>query len=218
MKPEFWVKRWQANQIGFHQNQINPYLLQYWPQMALPADSEVFVPLAGKSLDMWWLRDQGHRVLGVELSPIAVSDFFGAADVVPQRTQSGPFEQCASDGVTLLCGDFFALDRARMASISAVFDRASLVAMPADMRPDYAAHLTAILPDKCPILLVTMEYPEDQMQGPPFPVSEDEVRRLFAPHYRIQRLLQQDVLEQEAHFRARGLTSLVEKVFLLAPG
>jgi len=217
MKAEFWVKRWQANQIGFHQNQVNPYLLQYWPQMALSADSEVFVPLAGKSLDMWWLREQGHRVLGVELSPIAVSDFFSAADVVPERTQNGPFEQCASDGVTLLCGDFFALDRALMAGISAVFDRASLVAMPADMRPDYAAHLMAILPDKCPILLVTMEYPEDQMQGPPFPVSEDEVRRLFAPHYRIQRLLQQDVLEQEAHFRERGLTSLVEKVFLLTP-
>ena len=217
MKAEFWVQRWQANQIGFHQDQINPYLIEYWPQLALPTDSEVFVPLAGKSLDMWWLRDQGHRVLGVELSPIAVADFFSQADVTPEQSQDGPFQQCASDGLKLLCGDFFALDSARMAGVSAVFDRASLVAMPPQMRPDYAAHLMAILPVGCPMLLVTMEYPEGQMQGPPFPVAEDEVRQLFSGHYHIERLAQQDVLDEEPHFRKRGLTSLIEKVFLLTP-
>jgi len=217
MKAEFWVQRWQANQIGFHQDQINPYLIEYWPQLALPTDSEVFVPLAGKSLDMWWLRDQGHRVLGVELSPIAVADFFSQADVTPEQSQDGPFQQCASDGLKLLCGDFFALDSARMAGVAAVFDRASLIAMPPQMRPDYAAHLMTILPDGCPMLLVTMEYPEGQMQGPPFPVAEDEVRQLFSGHYHIERLAQQDVLDEEPHFRKRGLTSLIEKVFLLTP-
>lgn len=215
MKPEFWVQRWQANQIGFHQDQINPYLVKFWPRLALSANSEVFVPLSGKSLDMWWLRDQGHRVLGVELSPIAVSDFFAAADVTPEKTQSGPFEQCAVDDVTLLCGDFFSLERTRMAGISAVFDRASLVAMPAEMRPDYAAHLTSILPHNCPILLVTMEYPLGEMQGPPFTVPEEEVRQLFGQHYRIARLAQSDILDEAPRFRERGLSALEEKVFLL---
>ena len=215
MKAEFWIERWQANQIGFHQHQINPYLAQYWPRLALPTGSEVFVPLAGKSLDMWWLREQGHQVLGVELSPIAVADFFSNAKVVPEQTRSGPFEQCSGNGVTLLCGDFFALERSRLAGVSAVFDRASLIAMPPAMRPDYAAHLMATLPDGCPILLVTMEYPETQMQGPPFPVTENELRQLFDQHYRIERLSQLDILDEAAHFRDRGLSALVEKVFLL---
>lgn len=217
MKPEFWVQRWQANQIGFHQHQINPYLVHYWSRLSLPAGSEVFVPLAGKSLDMCWLRDQGHRVLGVELSPIAVNDFFKNAELAPQRERSGPFERCTGGDIELLCGDFFALDAARMAGVAAVFDRASLIAMPPQMRPDYAAHLIAILPDACPILLVTMEYPEGQMQGPPFPVGEDEVRQLFSDRFHIERLAQQDVLDEAPRFRERGLTSLVEKVFLLTP-
>ena len=216
METEFWQQRWQANEIGFHQAEINPYLPQYWPQLELPTAGEVFVPLAGKSLDMWWLRDQGHRVLGVELSPVAVTDFFRTAGVTPQNTHSDPFDQYSGAGVSLLCGDFFALDRARLASVSAVFDRASLVAMPPAMRRRYAAHLIEILPATCSILLVTMEYPESEMQGPPFPVTESEVRQLFGSRFTIDRWAQHDILDQTPQFRARGLTSLKEKVFLLA--
>ena len=217
MQTDFWIQRWQANQIGFHQDQINPYLPACWPQMAVAAGARVFVPLSGKSLDMWWLRDQGHPVIGIELSPIAVSDFFSAAGVEPERSRSGNFDQCNSDGLTLLCGDFFALKRDQLADIAAVYDRAALIAMPPSMRPAYAGQMINILPANCPILLITMEYPAEQMQGPPFPVGEDEVRALFSAHYHIDRLAQTDILDQMPRFRQRGITELTEKVFMLRP-
>ena len=216
MEADFWVQRWQDNQIGFHQGQVNPWLIEYWPGLEIPADGRVLVPLAGKSLDMWWLRQQGHAVLGVELSPIAVAGFFDEAGIVPEHGRDGAFEYCSGDGVRLLCGDFFALGRDDLEGVAAVYDRASLVALPPAMRPGYVAHLLRILPPGCPILLITMEYPSEQMQGPPFAVAENEVRRLFDDHFVVEKLEEADILEQMPRFQQRGLTALTEKVFTLS--
>ena len=216
MQPEFWQQRWKANQIGFHQDQINPWLVEFWPQLEIPEHARVLVPLAGKSLDMWWLSEQGHTVLGVELSPVAVGDFFEATGVTPERSNDGPFQRCEANGVSLLCGDFFALTTEHLKGVAAVYDRASLVAFPPPMRPDYAAHLQQILPPSCPVLLITMEYPAEQMQGPPFPVDEDEVQQLFGERFSIDKLAEAGILGDMPQFRDRGLTSLTEKIFKLS--
>jgi thiopurine S-methyltransferase len=217
MDEEFWKERWQADQIGFHQGQINPYLVAYWSRLDAAPDSRVFVPLSGKSLDLRWLQSQGHRVMGVEVSPIAVADFFKEAGVEPERHQDGEFQRCSHGNIDLWCGNFFNLSHQQLADVGAVFDRASLIAMPPAMRPDYARHLAAILPSSTPILLVTMEYPDGQMQGPPFSVSDTEVGQLFDEHYHIDKLHEEDILAQSPRFQAKGLTTLVEKAFALRP-
>ena len=77
MEPEFWQQRWHEGRIGFHQDRVDAAAASNTGhRSALPQGSRVFVPLAGKSLDMPWLAAQGHRVLGVELSRIAVEQFF----------------------------------------------------------------------------------------------------------------------------------------------
>jgi len=110
MEIEFWHQRWMKNQIGFHQQEINSHLQEFWQQLNLPDEAPVFVPLCGKSRDMLWLRARGHPVLGVEISPIAVRDFFAENDLTPDVIRDGAFERWESDGLTILCGDFFDLD------------------------------------------------------------------------------------------------------------
>jgi thiopurine S-methyltransferase len=217
MKAEFWLERWQRNEIGFHQGEINAHLQEFWDRLQLPAGSEVFVPLCGKSRDMLWLRAQGHRVLGVELSPLAVEDFFLENELKPQVRSHGAFDSWSCDGVTLLCGDFFELETADLKGVAAAYDRASLVALPPEMRERYAQHLHRILPTRVPMLLVTMDYPQAEMSGPPFSVSAAEVQRLYADHYDIARLYTHDVLAENVRFRERGLTHLDEVVFHLQP-
>jgi thiopurine S-methyltransferase len=217
MNPDFWHERWQKNEIGFHQPEINAHLQDFWAQLAVPAGGQVFVPLCGKSRDLLWLRAQGHRVLGVELSPIAVRDFFSENALTPQVTRHGVFERYNADGLTVLCGDFFALTPEIMQDVAGVYDRASLIALPPALRPRYAAHLAAILPAPAKVLLVTMEYPQAQMNGPPFSVSEEEVRRLYEPRYRVMRLFAKNILDENPRFRERGLSTLSEQVYLLAP-
>jgi thiopurine S-methyltransferase len=217
MKAGFWLERWQRNEIGFHQGEINAHLQEFWGRLQLPAGSEVFVPLCGKSRDMLWLRAQGHRVLGVELSPLAVEDFFLENDLKPQVRSYGAFDSWSCDGVTLLCGDFFELEAIDLKGVAGVYDRASLVALPTEMRARYAGHLQQILPAATPMLLVTMDYLQAEMDGPPFAVTGQEVRGFYAGRHAVERLYALDILPETPRFRAAGVTRLEEVVYALRP-
>jgi thiopurine S-methyltransferase len=215
MKKEFWLERWERGEIGFHQDEINPYLRQFWKELPASGRGEVFVPLCGKSQDMVWLRQQGDTVLGVELSSIAVQDFFKENKKSPTHTKSGKFETCEADGIRILCGDFFDLSKQDLANVSAVYDRASLVALPPDMRESYARHLVEILPPATQILLVTFDYPQAEMQGPPFAVSVSEVEALYGKYAEIRLLAQKDTLPENPRFVQRGVSRMEESIFLL---
>jgi thiopurine S-methyltransferase len=215
MKKEFWLERWERSEIGFHQGEINPYLLRYWKELQPARVGEVFVPLCGKSLDMVWLRRQGCKVLGVELSPIAVEDFFKENGQSPTHASTGKFECCEADGIRILCGDFFDLTKGDMAQVGAVYDRASLIALPPEMRERYARHLVDILPSGTQILLVTVDYPQAEMQGPPFAVSVSDVEALYGKYAEVRLLAQEDVLAQNPRFQQRGMSRMEENIFLL---
>lgn len=214
MDHEFWHQRWRENQIGFHQETVNPHLLAHWDRLGIAEDATVFVPLCGKSLDMVWLAER-YRVLGVELSPRAVEDFYSEQGLTPERRTEWPFVVYEGEGVTLMCGDFFALEPAHTADIAAIYDRAALIALPPHMRVDYAARLTELAPGGIVMLLVTLEYDPSQMNGPPFPVEPEEVESLYGAGWRIESLQQDDILDSEPRFRARGLTRFSEHLYRL---
>ncbi|MCG6865826.1 MAG: thiopurine S-methyltransferase [Thiogranum sp.] len=215
MDPEFWHQRWRDNRIGFHQGEINPHLVRHWPRLGVEPGGRVLVPLCGKSRDMSWLAES-HPVLGVELSPKAVEDFHRESNLPVTRRNDEPFAVYQSGPVALLCGDFFDLQPAHTQGIAAVYDRAALIALPADMRPAYAAKLGALVTSGTPMLLITLAYEQAQMDGPPFSVEAAEVEALFAADWRIESLQRDDILEEEPRYRERGLSRLAEHVYLLA--
>ncbi len=215
MKNAYWLDRWQRDDIGFHQNEINPYLPQYWQQLYLAPGSRVFVPLCGKSHDLMWLHEQGHEILGVELSPVAARAFFDDNGLIPKITHRGQFECLESNGIQIWCGDIFDLTAEDLTKIQAVYDRAALVALPPTMRQRYVSHLLTILPATLDIFLITLDYPQHEMPGPPFAVSADEIESLYARHAAITCLQQTDVLAQNPRFQERGLSRLQERVYKL---
>ena len=216
MKKDFWLERWEREKIGFHQDEVSPYLCQYWQELNLAHDSVVFVPLCGKSRDMLWLREQGHQVLGVELSAIAVQAFFKENGYTPQHSTRGKFDRCEANGIRILCGDFFDLGRDDLANVSVVYDRAALIALPPEMRERYVRDMVGILPTATQILLITLDYPQPEMQGPPFSVSSGEVEALYREHAEVRLLAQLDVLPKNPRFQQRGLSRLQENIFLLS--
>lgn len=215
MDHAFWHERWQLNLIGFHNETINPHLQTFWSRMNVAKARQVFVPLCGKSLDLLWLRAQAHEVIGVELSPLAVRAFFAENDLEPTASQTAGFTVHEADGLRLYCGDFFALTPDQLGDVGAVWDRASLVALPPEMRVAYAAHLQRLLRPECQILLVAFDYAQCEMQGPPFSVQKHEVEALYGHWCDIEWLGSEDVLTREPHFRQRGLSALDEQVYLL---
>ena len=214
MEPAFWHQRWAAQQIGFHQAQVNPYLRKAWPELGLAAGSQVLVPLCGKSLDLLWLAEQGHRVLGVELSRQAVAAFFEAHQLTPVVEQRGAFEVWRAEAIELWCGDFFALTQSDLHGCVGFYDRAALIALPPPMRQAYFSHLGHVLPAAAQGLLVTLEYDQALIDGPPFSVQEAEVRQGFAG-WQVAELEQHEIAQDSPRFVAAGVRTLLERVYRL---
>jgi thiopurine S-methyltransferase len=208
MDTAFWEQRWREGRIGFHQQCVTPLLEQHWPSIGLEQRQCVFVPLAGKSLDMAWLAARGYRVLGVELSRIAVEQFFAENGLDPVITQSQNGVHFTAGGIELICGDAFALDAQLLADCGGVYDRAALIALPPQMRKRYAEEIYGRLPTGCRGLLITLEYPEHEKAGPPFSVAHDEIHALYSPQWSVETLMRQDILASQPGFVAEGVTAL----------
>ncbi len=215
MDAAFWHERWNRGQTAFDQSKPNRLLRSHWPDLDCRPDAPVLVPLCGKSVDMAWLADQGHPIIGSELSGRAVSGFFTDRDLIPSVRTDGPFLVHTAGPYELWCGDFFDLPTTVTASIGGVYDRASLVALPPDLRRRYAARLAELIPAGTPVLLVSFEYDQTQMDGPPFSVPGDEIASLFGPSFDLDRVASIDGLAPDDPFRQRGLTSLDVTVTVL---
>lgn len=213
MEREFWLARWDKREIGFHLPEVNPWLEKCWPVLGVPSDSKVFVPLCGKSLDMGWLAEQGHEVIGVELAEAAVRAFYDEAGLTP-RIERQRHLQCFSAGrITIYCGDFMDMTALHLIGVAGVYDRAALVALPPRMRAQYADHLQRIVPDGCRILLLTFEYDQQRVNGPPHCVDAAEVQRLFGARCGIERICAAPTERVPPHFAAAGVAEAVEVAY-----
>jgi len=210
---KFWRERWRSNQIGFHQAQYNAWLVKYWARLDVPETSSVFVPMCGKSLDMRWLVNRGHTVRGIELVDLAIEAYFEEAGEPYEREVSGKLEKYGGPNSTILCGDFFDLTAADLTGTRAVFDRGALVALPANMRRRYVDHLLRVIPDQTRILLVTLEYDQHLVAGPPFSVLPEEVTTHYEERCSIELLESMPTDQLPPKFAAQGVQRAVEAVY-----
>lgn len=217
MDPSFWLEQWESGRIGFHTKVAHPYLVQHWSSIATTRDLRVFVPLCGKSLDMDFLMTQGCKVVGIELSPLAIEQYLTEHHQAADTTIMDGMMIHSAPGLRLIEGDFFQLTPTQLGPIDAVYDRAALIAMPPAMQPRYASHLLSLISDTAPILLITLGYDPAEMEGPPFATPPAQLARLFGERYRIELLEEVDALPDNPALRNRGLTALTESAWRLVP-
>lgn len=215
MDPKYWHQRWRENDIPFHEGRVNGYLEQHFSRLRCNEGDRVFVPLCGKAVDIKWICEQGCDVLGVELSPVAIGDFYEESGIEYRSTREGAFEAFTGGGATLLCGDLFDMTPAHFEGIDASYDRAAYIAFDTPMRARYADFMCDMLPPGTPVLLLTLEYPPELMDGPPFAVGETEVRERFGARYDIEHLDTRDIISRSPYFQKKGLPTLLAHAFLL---
>ncbi len=198
MNSEFWQQRWQKGRIGFNQSTVNPLLMNYFTDLKLSVGSCIFAPLCGKSIDMLWLAEQGYHVVGAELVESAVQEFFSEQHITPiiYEHANNPAIKCyvgrlsdqvSSYSISLWVGDIFALSADDIGQIDAVYDRAALIAMPADMRPKYSEQVIN-LSGNAPQLLLTLNYDQSEWAGPPFSISSEQIQQYYSDRYQITEL------------------------------
>lgn len=192
MDATFWHDRWASNEIGFHKSEANPLLVKYVDELSLAKGSRLFLPLCGKTLDIGWLLSRGYRVAGAELSAVAIEQLFAELGVTPTITTVGSLDHYRAPQLDIFVGDIFTVTPELLGPVDAIYDRAALVALPRDMRARYAEHLMT-LTGQAPQLLISFEYDQRVMEGPPFSVSNEEIREHYGQRYGIRVLTSLDV-------------------------
>lgn len=212
MDASFWKDRWERGEIAFHEKQANQFLVKYFNKLSLAKGSRVFVPLCGKTLDIAWLLAQGYRVAGAELSEIAVKQLFEGLGVEPKIAELGSVQRYRAQNIDIFLGDLFQVTCEMLGPVDAIYDRAALVALPKEMRDRYTEHLVQIT-ENAPQLVIAYEYDQSVVNGPPFSVSQDEVRRHYTDSYNLTLLATADVPGG-----LKGKCSATEHVWLLKNG
>jgi len=214
MKPSFWHKVWERNSIGFHQEQLHPFLEEVLKPLLTTTEQSVFVPLCGKSLDMVWLAEH-MNVVGSELSEIACRDFFLDKGLQPIVTTDDSFQVYQFNNIALYQGDFFALKANKFTAFNWVYDRAALIALPKDMQQQYVDHLTSYLQDGTKLILVSLEFPEEELSGPPFPVFAADIEKLFKG-YKVECVYTHELADKQFAQRRFNVSKLVESAYIIS--
>jgi thiopurine S-methyltransferase len=192
MDSNFWHQLWESNDIGFHQRAVNPLLAECFNTLSLADSSRLFIPLCGKTLDIAWLLSKGYRVAGAELNKPAVEQLFRELGVEPRVSKLGKLDCYSAENIDIFVGDIFDLSAEVLGDVDAIYDRAALVALPEAMRKNYRDHLLEIT-NIAPQLLLTFEYDQTVMQGPPFSISANDIKRYYSDIYTLSLLKQIEV-------------------------
>lgn len=209
MEAGFWHQKWQRGEIGFHNSEANPLLTAHIGRLALPQGSRIFLPLCGKTLDIAWLLANGYRVVGAELSELAIVELFNELGVEPEIFSAGKLLRYSATNIDIWVGDIFDVSAENLGPVSAIYDRAALIALPSEMRQQYASHMITIT-NATPQLLITLEYNQQLMDGPPFSVNADEVRQHYSATYQLTA-----VESKEVEGGLKGKVASTETVWLL---
>lgn len=209
MDVSFWKQKWENNEIAFHKNEANPLLVKYFQALSLTEGNRIFVPLCGKTLDIAWLLANGFRVVGVELIEAAIKQLFTELGVEPKISGTGEVKHYSAKHIDIFVGDIFTISSKMLGLVDAIYDRAALVALPKEMRHRYTAHLMEMT-NKAPQLLITFEYDQSVMEGPPFSISNEEVKQHYQDSYDLTLIASTDVPGG-----LRGKCVAMENVWLL---
>ena len=211
MEPGYWQQRWREGRIGFHEGKPNPHLVQHAAVLAIaPERRRVLVPLCGKTVDLAYLAGLGAEVVGVEIVDAAARAFFDEQQIPVARTVDGPLVRYEGAGVEIVVGDFFDLGPEDIGLFDAYYDRASLVALPREMRAAYVRTMQRVTP-KARGLVVSFEH--DVGDGePPFSITRADLEGLF-PERTFAFLRKRSTFDPSGNMAKRGATFVEETAY-----
>ncbi len=212
MEKEFWLGKWERHEIGFHQAEYSPYLVKYWNKLATDKGT-VFVPLCGKTKDMLFFVEQGHKVIGVELSEIACNEFFADNNIEYEVEQLDKLKLYKAKDLQIYCGDLFDLDPAILSDVSYVFDRASLIALPHEIRLRYVDFMDQHI-GNAKYFLITIHF-DNQEVGPPFAMNADMVTQYFGSRFAIEPIESKELPLEMARVHKGKITNFFVNCFFM---
>jgi thiopurine S-methyltransferase len=187
MDAHFWHNLWDKGDTGWHLENTNPLLLQHISKLNLKRSNRIFVPLCGKTVDIQWLLNQGFKVVGIELNEGAIKELFDHLKLKPTITKIDSFLLYTAKNIDIFVGDVFNLNKTMLGNVDAIYNRGAIVALPPTMREKYTTLLKEVT-HKTPQLVITFNYDQNLMEGPPFSVDQSLIEKYYANIYSINLL------------------------------
>ena len=198
---EYWEKRWEEKNTSWHREAVNKKLIKYLHELSGGRSNvRVFVPLCGKSIDMLWLVAQGHEVVGVELSKLAIESFFQENNLefsvekvkLAVAVDLVDVYKCVGKKITIFCCDLFVVSKDDFGKrFDAIWDRGSLSAiLPAfgDRGKRYTKKMRSLLADDGNYLLESHFYEVDRNNEPPASLSMEFRNKLYEQNFVLREL------------------------------
>ncbi|MFN3852457.1 MAG: thiopurine S-methyltransferase [Spirosomataceae bacterium] len=210
MEASFWIKSWELGGFytSFHRRDIHPYVLEYMTPDEIE-NKNILVPLCGKTLDMLYLAQYANKVIGVELVEEAIVQFFDENNLPYEMIDD---ETYVSGNITLLKKDFMALTTEEIGQIDWIYDRASLVALPYEMRVDYLRAIDRLSDVGTKQLIITLEY-FPLINSAPFCIKPNEVDDYYGAGHIIKHV-ERPNLPNHGMVRKWNLDYLIEHGFV----
>ncbi len=211
MEASFWHNSWELGgfHTSFHRKDIHPYVLQYMSPDKIEGKN-ILVPLCGKTIDLLYLAQYANKVIGVELVEEAIHQFFYENNLQVTRPDDTTY---ISGNITIYCRDFMALTPEETGPVDWILDRASLVALPGDMRMAYIQTIERLSSVGTQQLVITLEY-FPLLESAPFSITPDELMKYYGRRH-IIRHVESPGLSNHGMVRRWKLDFLIEHGFLL---
>ena len=191
MKEEDWKRMWDAEDIGFHYNQVHPDILKH-ENLFLKPNCRVYVPLCGKSVDLAYLDKKGYEVVGCEFAERAVKDFFQEQKLEYSVTTDGATNvsiyKANSKRITIYVGDFFVLTSTVIGKFDAIWDRGALVAINKEDQQKYVQTLQDVMNPNCKSLINLISITGKDYFGPPHSLSINDIKNLFGESFETKQV------------------------------
>lgn len=215
MQTDFWFERWEKGEIGFHEGRPNAFLEAHVGRLA--GRKRILVPLCGKAVDLRFLADHGHEVVGIELVEAGARAFFEEQGLVVEESRKGPFLVLASGAIQIFVGSVFDATEEYLGTFDGVYDRAAVVALPPEPRARYAKTVRALLREGGAIFAVTFTYGDERTEvGPPFSVPKEALEKLY-PAGTLETIDTRSFPTSE-RLRSLGVETMTESAFWLVFG
>ena len=138
----------------------------------------------------------------------AVQAFLQENELEAENSEFGNHVLHRTPPFRIFQGDVFDLKEGDIQA-DAWYDRAAMIAIPRESRIAYVDQLRNLTKPDAVGLLITFAYPQEEMDGPPFSLSDDDVRQLFSDGFVVECLEQIDLGDE----KERGLSQVTSSVF-----
>lgn len=176
-----WLSAWENGKAPWHQEEFHAILRKHTEKITNNlTNAKLFFPLCGKAVDILYLSQMGHEVIGVEYSELAVKQFFEEnnipfnAKLVPEVGVLYENNDCL---IKIYCCDFFKFNSNLEKNFDGVWDRGALEAIEEAERGNYTRIVKTICKPNAGYLLETADRPPGV--GPPYYVSSEDISTLF---------------------------------------